>query len=400
VIDVDDNKYIDFCFTLAASLGHGHVSNLNAASQALSSISNTSVYLSAQRIELSELVLMTLGHGFGGCQFLSSGAEAIETALWYARRITGRRGALSFFGGYHGKTHHAASLGRIAPWHGERSPGFIAVPYADCRNCFFGASFPDCEFRCVRTLPHWLKGHLAGDVAAVVIEAIQGGAVTIPPPGYLVAVRKFCDEQGLVLIIDEILTGLGRCGAHLTCLEDGVVPDIAVIGKGLANGLPIAAVVVQARHLESLADVVGSTTYGGNPFCCSVAHECVARLVGDRLAARASELEGAVRSCLNALRDCKCIGDVRGRGLLFGLEFADMPSAGLTAGEICRRAGVACLQRGVLTFAADSVLQLAPALTIDQSTLHDGLGLVVEAVRATDCALVQDSGLERPGVPG
>jgi 4-aminobutyrate aminotransferase-like enzyme len=379
VWDRDGNCFIDFCFTLTASLGHGEPRVQRAAQDAFASIANTSNYLSPYVVQLASQVRKAGGSRYA-VQFFSSGAEAVEAGMWFARAISGKDEFISFFGSNHGKTQAAISLASMKPWHGKRAPGFIRVPYASCRRCFYGLSYPSCQYRCVAALDQFIDQIGTGQVAAVVVEPIQGTRVEIPPAGYLSTLTSYCRRRGILLMADEIMTGLGRCGKMLESQWHGVEPDIVVLGKSLANGLPISAVLVHDQHLSGAREVVGSTTFGGNPLCCRVASRCMEILEQDGLVGRAAELEQLIAEALQPLGDRPGVGRIHGRGCLWGVECIDADS-GDPSPTLCKRVAEQLMREGVICFSGGGMLQITPALNVPREVLVAGLEIVVRTVR-------------------
>jgi putrescine aminotransferase len=313
---------------------------------------------------LAELTPGTLQYSF----FCNSGAEAIEGAIKLARLASGRPGIVAMQGAFHGKTMGALSAtGREyykAPFE-PLVPGFAHVPFGDADA---------------------LEAALGPDVGAVMLEPIQGEAgVIVPPAGYLRQVREICDRHGVLLIADEIQTGLGRTG-RLFCVEhDEIVPDIMTLAKALGGGvMPIGAFIGRPHLWEKLRrdPYIHSSTFGGNPLACRAALATLDVLVEERLPERAEPLGAQFRARLDEIRARHpgIVTEVRGRGLLLGMEFTHRDYALMTSAEAGRR--------GVITFYTlnnPSVIRIAPPLVITPDLIDraaEGIGdAVAEAER-------------------
>ena len=211
-------------------------------------------------------------------QLYSSGAEAVESALRLAKSYTGKTEVIGFWGGFHGKTAGVLPLLGSNFKHAPRAArcrASYSTPYASCARCAFDKTFPSCEWHCVEFLRRKIELETTNDVAAIIVEPIQGTAGNIvPPPGYLRVLRALADKIGAVLIADEMLTGFGRTGTMFAVEHDGVVPDIMTIGKGFGGGFPMTGVIARetVAHAKPWANPSGSSSsYGGNPLAAAAA---------------------------------------------------------------------------------------------------------------------------------
>jgi acetylornithine/succinyldiaminopimelate/putrescine aminotransferase len=292
--------------------------------------------------------------------FCSTGAEAIEGALKTARKLTRRPRFVAFEGGFHGDTFGALSVGGNPLY---RRP--------------FEPLLPE-----VTHLPFGDVGALAAvdeGTAAVVVEPIQAeGGVRVPPDDFLPALRRRCDETGALLVLDEVVTGLGRTGRFLAADHWGIVPDLLVLAKALGGGLPLGAFVGSRRVMATLADdppLAHVTTFGGHPLSCAAGLAALEVLVRDRLAERAAALGARLLDALRGLVGRGGLAAVRGRGLLIGLEFESAPACAAFA----RRA----LERGLIlnwTLHDDAVVRLAPPLTLADAEARRALDDIARAL--------------------
>jgi predicted acetylornithine/succinylornithine family transaminase len=344
--DTDGREYLDFTSGLAvASLGHCHPRVTGAIREAAATLLHVSnIYHTAPQIHLAKLLCE---HSFADRVFFcNSGAEANEAALKLARKYGKERGASDRFeviatrNSFHGRTlATVTATGQEKYQHGFEPlmPGFKHVPYNDLRA---------------------MERALDSRTAAVLVEPIQGeGGVVVPDDDYLPGLRKLCDAAGVLLILDEIQTGMARTG-RLWCYEHaGIEPDIMTVAKALANGVPIGATLCREEVASVLTPGTHGSTFGGTPFVCSVALATLTTVLDEKIADRAARLGRELMERLRALQKAQpAIVAVRGRGLLIGIELA-RPAAPVV--DACREAGVLVLTAG------EQVVRLAPPLVVD-----------------------------------
>lgn len=377
--DVDGNRYLDFMAGIAvASTGHSHpkvVEAIKDAAERFLHICGTDFYYESMAALCERLARLAPGKSRKRVFLSNSGTEAVDGAIKLARQSTGRAGLVAFKGAFHGRTYGGMSLTsskvRQRAGFGPMVPGVYHVPYAYCYRCEFGKSFPSCELYCVSSIERDLFARQIdpGDVAAVFVEPIQGeGGYIVPPPGYLRALRELCDAHGILLVFDEIQSGIGRTGAMFACEWSDVEPDILLTAKGLASGMPLGAIIARDAIMRWEAGAHGST-FGGNPVCCAAAlatldlveHDLMAnaRLMGVRLQDGLRQLQ----------RRHACIGDVRGMGLMVGMEF-------VTDGA-SRALELNAFQRGLLLLGCgQNTIRLAPPLVVDDEDVDTALAII------------------------
>jgi 4-aminobutyrate aminotransferase len=381
--DVDGNLLLDFNAGIAvASTGHAHPDVVDAIRRQAGELlhySASDFYLPVY-VELCE----RLAEAFPGARparvFLTnSGTEAVEAAVKLARWHTRRQYVVAFFGSFHGRSYGSASLtaskARYRARFGPLLPGVLHAPYADSFRPNLGES--DWSFSTADYLEGVLFERLVepDEVAAIVVEPIQGeGGYVVPPPGWLSALRRLCDRHGILLVADEVQCGMGRTGRLWAVEREGVEPDILVAGKGIASGMPLGAMLARDEVASWTPGTHGST-YGGNPVACAAALETL-RLVEDGLAARAEEAGGRLLAGLRELAArTPAIRDVRGAGLMVGVELADHASAAAVE--------QACFQRGLLVLTAgDAAIRVSPPLVVTDAQVDRALGLFAEACAA------------------
>lgn len=398
--DVDGNVYVDLSGAFAVSAaGHSDAAIASAVGDQAAKLMHGmgDVHPNALKVELARaLCELTPGDGPKRVIFASSGAEAIESALKTAAIATGKPGVLCFTGAYHGLTYGALEVTDRAifrqPFLRQLGGFSTRVAYAYCNRCPIGKHYPECGIECLRLVEHALDGPDGADIGAIIVEPIQArGGDVAPPDAWLRGLRAICDRRGLLLIADEIYSGFGRTGKWFACDHAGVVPDLICVGKGMSSGFPISACVGRADVMDrwppSSGEAIHTSTFLGNPMGCAAALASIKRLRELRLVESSARLGEELAIALDALkaRSGGRIADVRGRGLMWGLECVDDRGApdGALAGDIVVRV----LRRGIVMLCAGpagNVLQLAPPLVITQEQLRFGVGEI-------EAALVQTS---------
>lgn len=330
VKDPDGNEFLDFTSGIAVTnAGHCHprvVRAIERQARKLLHMSGTDFYYEPQVRLAEKLAGLAPGKGKKKVFFTNSGAEAVEAAIKLARYHTGREKLIAFFGAFHGRTLGALSLtaSRVIQREkfGPLLPGVHHVGYGYCYRCPYNLKYPECDIACVSYLEETLfkKTVPADEVAAVVAEPIQGeGGFVMPPPGYHERLRELTERHKILLIADEVQSGMGRTGKMFAMEHWGIEPDIIAVAKGIASGMPLGAIIARSE-LVDWGPGSHASTFGGNPVACAAALETIdlletrlmenARVVGDYLKSRLLELAPKY----------PFIGDVRGRGLMIGIE--------------------------------------------------------------------------------
>jgi 4-aminobutyrate aminotransferase/(S)-3-amino-2-methylpropionate transaminase len=385
--DVDGNKLIDFGSGIAVTnVGHAVPAVVERVREQAGKFTHTCFMVAPYEgyIEVCEaLAELTPGDQEKRSVLFNSGAEAVENAVKIARAATGRQAVVVFDHAYHGRTNLTMALtAKSVPYkHGfgpfapevYRVPG--SYPYRD------GLSGPAAAAVAIDRIEKQIGGD---QVAAVVLEPIQGeGGFIEPAPGFLPALSAWCEENGVVFVADEVQTGFCRTGDWFASSHEDVVPDLIATAKGIAGGLPLAAVTGRAELLDAVPAGGLGGTYGGNPIACAAALGTIQTLRDDDLAASARRIEQAVLPRLRALAErTGVIGDVRGRGAMLAAEFVKPgttePDAALTSrvAKACHQAGVVVLTCGTY----GNVVRLLPPLSLSDELLDEGLSVLEQAV--------------------
>jgi 4-aminobutyrate aminotransferase len=367
VQDVDGNVFLDFNAGIAVcSTGHAHpgvVAAIQAQAERLLHYSASDFYLPVYAEVCARLDRIAPMAGPTRSFLTNSGTEAVEAAIKLARHHTGRQYLVSFLGGFHGRSYGSVSLtASRASYHEGFGPLLPGVLYAP-----FGA--PAAEYLEAVIFRRLVK---PGEVAAVFVEPVQGeGGYVVPPKHWLGELRDLCTEHGILLVADEVQSGAGRTGKMWAVEHFGVEPDILLAGKGVASGLPLGAMIARAGLMTWGKGSHGST-YGGSPVSCAAALATLDLIEGG-LCDNAARIGSFVLDRLRSLQERQpLLVDVRGLGLMIGIEFDDA--------EIADAVEVACFKRGVLVLrAGDSTVRMSPPLVIDQDQAAVGLRVFEEA---------------------
>jgi 4-aminobutyrate aminotransferase len=387
VEDVDGNRYLDFMAGIAvSSTGYGHpkvVAAVKDAADRFLHICGGDFYYESMAALCERLAKLAPGRAKKRVFLTNSGTEAVEAAIKLARYATRRTAIIAFRGAFHGRTTGAVTLtsskARQHAGFGPLLPDVHHVPFAYRYRCQFCADEPACNRGCIDVIEQELFTRQLDpkDVAAIFVEPIQGeGGYIVPPAGYLPALRELCDRHGILLVADEVQCGVGRTGKMFACEHEGVEPDILVTAKGLGSGMPIGAMISKESVTTWESGSHGST-FGGNPVCCAAALATLdlvegglmanAVRMGERLLARAASLK----------EKHPCIGDVRGRGLMVGVEFVKDRTTREPAGELVHDLVQRAFRQGLLLLGAGkSTLRLAPPLVVDQNDVDTAMDMI------------------------
>ncbi|MBK9081448.1 MAG: 4-aminobutyrate--2-oxoglutarate transaminase [Rhizobiales bacterium] len=386
--DVDGKRYVDFAAGIAVvNTGHRHPKVMAAAAAQLGAFTHTCFHVAPYEsyIALAErLNALAPVAGPARTMLVSTGAEAVENAVKVARAATGRPAIVAFGGAFHGRTLMGMALtGKVVPYKKGFGPFPAEVYHAPYPNSFHGVTTADA-----------LKGLndlFACDVdparvAALIIEPVQGeGGFNPAPADFLQALRALCDAHGILLIADEIQTGIARTGKMFAMEHAGVKADLVTVAKGLGGGFPIAAVVGRAEIMDKVHPGGLGGTYGGNPVAVAASHAVLDVIAEEGLCARAAELGEMIRGRLEAMakrNEFACIGEVRGLGAMVAMELvtdrvSKQPDAALTAALVARaqEKGLILLSCGV----GANVIRILAPLTIPFDQAREGLDILEEA---------------------
>jgi 4-aminobutyrate aminotransferase len=387
--DVDGNRFLDFASGIAVcSTGHAHPAVVQAIKEAAEDFLHiSSDYWHERMTRLCERISSLAPLGEPAQVFLcQSGTESVEAALKLARYVTGRPRFIGFLGGFHGRS--MGSLGFTASKYTQQTgffptmPGVTHVPYPNTyRPLFAGADQGAAVLEYIENVL-FQSNVPASEVAAILVEPIQGeGGYLVPPDGFLRGLRELCDRHGILLIFDEVQSGIGRTGRMFASQHWDVTPDIMTLAKGLGSGLPIGLTVARRRHMEKWKRGAHGNTYGGNPISCAAALATL-DLVEHEYAANAASVGEYFMGRLRDLQ-CRfgCIGEVRGKGLMLGMELVEDRISRRPARELADKLLTRAFHNGLLLLSCGvSTVRFIPPLMINQAHVDEAMILLESAL--------------------
>jgi 4-aminobutyrate aminotransferase len=386
VWDVDGNEYIDFTSgVLVTNLGHSHPRHVAAIQQQAARLMNCYSFPTPERVTLSQRLTDLLPDNLDRVFLLTTGAEATEAALRIAKRYTGKHEILSFYGGFHGRTYGpmsvAGSKGTKRQF-GPQLPGAILAPFPYFYRDFYGSqSEEECGRRCLENLDRIVDSTSTGDLGAVITEPYQGGAGFIfPPEGWLKQLEKWAADRGLLFILDEVQSSFGRTGRMFALEWEQLRPNMLCLGKGIGSGMPASALAGESRIFECMRPGEMSSTCGGNPLASAASLAVLEVMAEERLAERALEVGTHMKDRFQQLQRCHAaLGDVRGRGLVMGLELVQDRQTRKPAPELTLAVMLAAARRGLLLGRVGlygNVVRIAPPLVISQAEADAGIDVI------------------------
>ena len=392
--DVDGNRLIDFAGGIGVlNVGHRAPEVVVAVQEQVERFTHACFHVTPYEVylrlaeRLNELAPID---GEKKTFLINSGAEGVENAVKIARSYTGRPAILCFEDGFHGRTLLALSLtSKVAPYKvgmGPFAPEIYRVPYAYCFRCSYNLSYPTCEIFCASHLEDAFRRHVQPEsIAAVIVEPVLGeGGVVVPPTEYFQVLQEVCRKHGILVIADEVQTGIGRTGRLFASEHFGLRPDLLVSSKSLAGGLPLAAVVGKAAIMD--APNVGALggTFGGNPLSCAAALAVLDIMEKGDLLKRSNEIGERVRHRANKWKErFRLVGDVRALGAMAGVELVTDRETKSPAKEATQRVAQLALERGLLTVTAGTygnVIRTLMPLVIRDEELEEGLDVLEGAL--------------------
>lgn len=394
VTDVDGNRYLDFTSgVLVTNLGHSHSTLVKAVQKQAERLMNCYSFPTIERVTLAQRLVETMPSNLDRVFLLSTGAEATEAAVRIARRYTDKHEVLAFYGAFHGRTYGAMSLAGSASTRrkfGPSVPGSIIAPYAYCYRCIYDKKFPECHYYCIQVLDRIIASVSTDDLGTVIVEPYQGTAGFVyPPDGWLKELEKWARERELVLIVDEVQSSFGRTGRLYAIEWEDVHPQMLCLGKGLGSGVASSAVAAESKILSCMAPGELSSTWGGNPLSCAASLAVLQVMKDEKLPENAERVGKVLKAALIDLQDRQsCLGDVRGRGLVIGLELVNPQDRYTPAPQLTKKITLKAAERGLLLGKLGlygNVIRVAPPLVITEEEALLGVQIlessIIEALR-------------------
>lgn len=389
--DMDGNAYLDFTSGIAVNnIGHCHPKVVDAVRKQAGELMHTScVTRHPLYIELSKKLAEISPGRLDTVMLANTGAEVVEGSIKMARYVTGRPAIISFKGAFHGRTMLATALTTSKLYYREKlepmPPSLFTVPYP----YVFRSNTPDdpeaCVEECIEQFDTLFRHFVHPEqVAAIIVEPVQGeGGYIVPPNSFLKKVREVADKHNIMLIVDEVQSGFGRTGKMFATEHSGVEPDVMLMAKGIANGMPVAGFITRKEIAEKWPEGRHGTTYGGNPLSCAASLATISVLREEKLVERSAKLGEQIVNRLKKFAQGKSyIGDVRGLGLMIAVEFNDKD--GKPCGDMAKNVSEKCFENNLLVLTCGShgqVIRLIPSLNVSDEDLEKGLGILEKAMK-------------------
>ncbi|MHC4181940.1 MAG: aspartate aminotransferase family protein [Planctomycetota bacterium] len=386
VFDHCEKRYLDFYGGVSVlSAGHCHPEIVGKISEQVKTLQHTTtIYLTQPIVDLAEKLARIAPGSLKKSFFCASGSEANEGALLLSQLYTGRHEFLSLYNGLHGRTKLTMSVTGLKFWRTDTNPvgGISFVPNAYCYRCVFNLKYPYCNIECARQIETVIEKSTSGEVAALIVEPIQGnGGIITPPAEYFTIVREILNKHGILLIADEVQTGFGRTGKMFALEHSGVEPDIMTFAKAIANGTPVGGFITNDKVASSYKRP-GASTFGGNPVTCVAAMATLDVIDKYDLVKNAETMGKYLEDKLRLLQDRHAlIGDVRGKGLMLGAELVNQDKEPATKQtdiilEYMKDRGVLIGKTG----AGRNVLAFQPPLIITKDNIDEVIDVLGEAL--------------------
>jgi len=399
--DTNKKEYLDFiAIAMAVNIGHNNEKVIAVMKEQLDQLTTiTGSLMNVPQVKLAKLLAEIAIGDLSRSYFSCSGTEAVELAIKTIRRYTGRLNIISRWGGYHGNSLGAAGAasGTVLYKRAFESivPGFIHIPPPYCYRCPFGLEYPNCGLACARALENAIVYESLEKIAGVIMELIiGGGGVIIPPNEYPVEIRNICNEYGVPLIIDEVVTGFGRTGKMFGCEHYNIVPEILVGGKGIAGAhIPLSFVLTNdkiARAMEDYTKGFHYSTYAHHPLACAAAFATIKVIFEENLVDRSAKLGTyALKALKDVVEDFDVLDDARGKGLMLGVEVVKSkdtkepdPHLGKKIVEFSFKNGL-LIGLSTLRMGNATIIYFAPPLTITEEQIDKALDIFRSAVKGT-----------------
>lgn len=391
---IDGKDYLDFsCGIAVTSLGHCHPKIVSAVKKQLSNLEHICIGVAyyEKYIELAEKLAAITSDGLDMCFFCQDGSGAIEAAIKLAKYTTKKQGIISFTGSFHGRTFAAMSVTNSKEKYKKGYEPLMAnvfeAPYPYCYRCVDenGVKYnPDnCPKNCIRAIEQMISREGKDKIAAVLIEPVLGeGGYSPAPAFYLQQLKSICERNDILLIFDEVQTGFGRTGKMFAYEHFGVVPDIMCMAKGIANGLPLGGIIAKKDVMEKWSVSAHGGTFGGNPVSCAAALASIEIMQKKGFLNKVERMGTYIMRKLDSMKSkYKCIGDVRGLGLMIGLEF--IKENGDPDPETTSKVVKECLSNGLLLISCgshDQVIRFIPPLNVKKTDVDHALKIFEDVI--------------------
>ncbi len=397
ITDVEGGEYLDFGGGIAVmNVGHSHPKVVQAIKDQADKFTHTCFMVSPYEgpVKLAQKLCDSVPGNFPkAVMFANCGVEAVENAVKIARYYTGKSGIIAFENAFHGRTLMGMTLtSKVKPYKfglGPFAPEVYRIPYANCYRCPYNLEYPDCGVECANRLNDFFINYVAAEqTAAIIVEPVQGeGGFIAPPKEYFKKLKAICEENNILMIADEVQSGMGRTGTMFAMEYYGVEPDLTTVAKSLAAGMPLSAVVGKKEIMDSVhASGIGGT-YNGNPISCAAALAVFDIFEQEDLLARGQKLGNTLRETLLGFqKEFDIIGDVRGLGPMIAMELVHDRKTKEPAAAETKALVKFCFEHGLLILACGTygnVIRFLMPLVITDDQLQKGLQIIRDGLTAS-----------------
>ena len=389
VTDVDGNVFIDWTSgVLVTNVGHCHPDLVKAVQAASAKLLNNYECLNEPRVEAAEKLVSVLPAHLDKCFFLSTGSEATEGAIRIMKRKSGKFEIISFHGAFHGRTYAALSAGGLPgpkKGYGPTVPGSIRAPFPNCYRCPFRADPAYCGMLCLEYIEDVVRANSTGSLAGLIVEPYLGAAGFIfPPKGWLGQLEQWLRGRGLLFTLDEVQASYGRTGKFFAMEWENLQPDLVCIGKGIGSGVPASAIGARGEVIGALGHGEMSSTMGGNPVSCAAVVAVIDIMQREKLVENSLRIGEIMKARLLQIKErCPYVGDVRGMGLVMGVELVKDKTSKEPAPDLTRKLIDLAAQDGLLIGSVGTfgnVIRVAPPLVITEAEAHESLDIFEKAL--------------------
>ena len=389
--DVDGNAFIDWTSgVLVTNLGHSPKLLVNAIEKAARDMLNVYEYCNPYRVNAAKALVQAAPDHLDKCFFLTTGSEATDSSVRIMKRYSGGFEVISFHGAFHGRTISTASIGGLYKHKrgfGPTVPGSIRVPYPYCYRCPFKIKIETCKLVCLEFIDDVVQANSTGSLAGVIIEPYLGTAgFVFPPKGYLPELEKWVRSKGLIYTLDEVQSSYGRTGEMWAMSHEALTPDIVAVGKGIGSGVNVSALLMRSEVVDKAMGQgeIGST-YGGNPVSCAAVSAVLEIMESERVLDNVRAISEIFAQRLPGLLEVNAhVGDVRGMGLVWGIELVEDKESKTPAPKLVRKLIDLCAQKGLLIGGVGifgNVVRVAPPLIISKAQAHESIDIMFECVK-------------------
>lgn len=384
--DVDGNAFLDWTSgVLVTNVGHCHPKLVQAVHESSERMLNVYEYCNPYRANAAKDLISIAPKHLDRCFFLSTGSEATDTAARIMKRASGKYEIISFFGGFHGRTLSTASLGGISKTKknfGPMLPGQLRIPFPYCYRCPFKSCPEKCGMMCLEFADEIVRANSTGDIAGFIGEPYLGTAgFVIPPKGYWKKLEAWLRELDAIFTLDEVQSSYGRTGTMWAQEQEDITPDIVTVGKGIGSGVSVSALLMRQEIVDKAVGKgeLGST-YGGNPVSCAAVSAVIEIMQEEKLIEHAQKISRIFEQRLPKLYELSpYVGDVRGRGMIWGIELVEDRQSKQPAPQKVRQLIDLCASKGLLIGSVGiygNVVRVGPPLVINEEQAHESLDIM------------------------